>query len=322
MKSSENPIIVLTGPTGSGKTAISMEIAKRYGNIEIICADSTTVYRGMDIGTDKPTLHRHSEQSEESRPRSFVPTQDDEGVVIRGVKHHMLDIIDPDKEFNVSIFLDKVTTLVDQIHGRGNIPMLVGGAVMYIDAFVFNYELPPVAPNEGLRQELEKLETPELFAKLCKLDPDAEWTIDGKNRRRIIRAIEVWMGTERPFSEQKSKTPLPANILYLAVNRDRDELYKSIDMRVDQMFRDGLIEEVKALLPKYRGTIAMNSTGYKQITEFLDGNSPLEEAVVAIKQAHRNYAKRQLTWLRKNPDVKWISCQTEAIHLISQFLKE
>jgi len=288
-----NPIIVLTGPTGSGKTALSLEIAEKY-DCEIICADSTTVYRGMDIGTDKP-----------------VHTQ---------IPHHLLDIIDPDEEFNVSIFQEKATKLIHEIQVRGNIPLIVGGAVMYIDALVFNYDLPPVAPNEKLRQELEKLETSELFDKLVGLDPDSEWTIDKKNRRRIIRAIEVLLATERPFSEQKSKTPLPKNVLYLAIDRDREKLYEDIDKRVDQMFRDGFIEEVKQLLPKYRATSVLQSTGYKQVTEFLDGKITLEEAVGGTKQAHRNYAKRQLTWLRKNPDVRWIDSAGAANASIDTFL--
>lgn len=291
-----NPIIVLTGPTASGKSAISLEIAKKF-NCEIICADSMTVYRGMDIGTDKPTL-----------------------TDTKGIPHHLLDIVNPDEEFNVSIFMEKVTKLVDEILERGHVPMLVGGSALYIDAFVFNYELPPVAPNEELREELEKLDTSELFEKLCKLDPDCEWTIDRRNRRRIIRALEVWLATERPFSELKSKTPLPNNILYLAVDREREELYKSIDVRVDIMFRNGFIEEVKDLKDKYDHNTAMQAAGYKQIGEFLDGKTSMEDAATRTKQTHRNYAKRQLTWFKRNNDIHWIQNSAEAEKLINEFL--
>ena len=291
-----NPIIVLTGPTASGKSAISLEVAQRF-NCEIICADSMTVYRGMDVGTDKPTL-----------------------TDMKGIPHHLLDIKNPDEEFNVSMFIEKVAKLVSEIQHRGNIPMLVGGSVLYIDAFVFNYKLPPIAPNKELREELEKLGAEELFEKLCKLDPDCEWTVDRHNRRRIIRALEVWLATERPFSEQKSKTPLPENILYLAVDRDREKLYAGIDARVDIMFRTGFIEEVKRLKDKYDNNTAMQAAGYKQIGEFLDGKTTMEDAATRTKQTHRNYAKRQLTWLRRNQDIQWIKDIPEAEKLINQFL--
>lgn len=291
-----NPIIILTGPTASGKSAISLKVAKKFG-CEIICADSMTVYRGMDVGTDKPTL-----------------------TDLRGIPHHLLDIKNPNEEFNVSMFIEEVTRLSHEIQQRGNLPMLVGGSVLYIDAFVFNYKLPPIAPNKKLREELEKLETAELFEKLCKLDPECEWTIDHHNKRRIIRALEVWLATERPFSEQKSKTPLPDNILYLAVDREREKLYESIDARVDVMFRTGFIEEVKMLKEKYDNNTAMQAAGYKQIGEFLDGKTTMEDAATRTKQTHRNYAKRQLTWLRKNQDVCWIKNVQEAESLISKFL--
>jgi tRNA dimethylallyltransferase len=307
----KNPIIILTGPTASGKTSISYEVADKY-SCEIICADSMTVHTGMDIGTDKPTLERN--------PAESGRKESDGSYLIRGIRHHLLDVVMPDEEFNVSIFQKKVTDIIREVHSRGNVPLLVGGSVMYIDALVFNYELPPVAPDPELRDKLETLETPELFEKLCKLDPDCEWTVDRHNRRRIIRALEVWLKTERPFSEQKSKTPLPENILYLAVDRDRDDLYTRIDTRVDQMFRDGFIEEVKELKQKFDTNTAMQAAGYKQIGEFLDGKTTMEDAASRTKQAHRNYAKRQLTWLKKNPDVIWITSSAEAEAEINKFL--
>lgn len=307
----KNPIIILTGPTASGKTVISYDIAEKY-NCEIICTDSMTVYREMNIGTDKPTL--------EKLPKESISKNLDGSYTIHGINHHLVDIVNPDEEFNVSIFQDKVTHIIKEIQERDHIPLLVGGSVMYIDALVFNYELPPVEPDEKLRAELEKLDTPALFEKLCKLDPDAEWTIDRHNRRRIIRALEVWLKTERPFSEQKSKTPLPGNIIYLAVDRERDILYEKIDARVDHMFRSGFIEEVKKLKERYDNNTAMQAAGYKQIGEFLDGKTTMEDAATRTKQAHRNYAKRQLTWLRKNPDVIWISSAAEAEKQIDQFL--
>ncbi len=292
----KNPIIVITGPTASGKTAISLEIADKF-NGEIICADSMTVYRGMDIGTDKPTLGD-----------------------TKGIAHHLLDIVNPDEEFNVAIFVEKVRKLITEIHNRGNVPFIVGGSLMYIDAFIYDYKLPEVAPNHTLRQELELKTEDELFAQLCELDPDCEWTIDRRNKRRLIRAIEVCLHSDKPFSEHRAKAALPDNVLYLSVERERDELYQRINERVDEMFANGFVEEVKELLPKFDHNTAMQAAGYKQIVQYLENELSLEEAVEKTKQVHRNFAKRQLTWLRRNTDVKWVKSSNEADHLISDFL--
>jgi len=291
-----NPIIVLTGPTASGKTAISLEIAKKF-DCEIICADSMTVYRGMDIGTDKP------KQSE-----------------MNGIPHHLLDIVNPDEEFNVAIFCEKVRTLVDEIQGRGKVPMLVGGSVMYIDAFVYDYQMPDVEPNQKLRDGLDGKTTDELFKQLCDCDPDCEWTVDRHNKRRIIRAIEVCQATGKPLAEQKSKKPLPENVLYLAVDKDRDELYSQIDKRVDIMFRQGFVDEVRGLHSIYDHNTAMQAAGYRQIIQLLDEEIDLGTAIAKTKQVHRNYAKRQLTWLRRNNDIHWIKDAAEAEKLINKFL--
>lgn len=291
-----NPIIVLTGPTASGKTAISLEIAKKY-NCEIICADSMTVYRGMDIGTDKPTL-------------------DD----MNGIPHHLLDIVNPDEEFNVALFCTKVKEIVADIHSRGKVPMLVGGSVMYIDAYIYDYQMPEVAPNTALREHLDDKTSEELFKQLCECDPDCEWTVDRHNKRRIIRAIEVCQATGKPLSAQKSKKPLPENVLYLAVDREREVLYSQIDKRVDVMFRQGFVDEVRALHALYDHNTAMQAAGYRQIIQLLDGEIDLETAIAKTKQVHRNYAKRQLTWLRRNEDIHWVEDSAKAEELITKFL--
>jgi tRNA dimethylallyltransferase len=329
----EKPIIVITGPTASGKTAMSLEIAGKY-NGEIICADSMTVYRGMDIGTDKPGAlipPRHSEPSKESRTAGagspalptgkFASTQDDEGKNINGIRHHLLDIINPDEEFNVAIFVQKVRKIIDDIHARGKIPFIVGGSLMYIDALIYDYRLPEVAPNSGLREELNQKTEEELFSQLCELDPDCEWTIDKHNKRRLIRAIEVCLNSEKPFSQHKTKAKLPNNVLYLSVDREREELYQRINERVDEMFKNGFVREVQGLLPKFDHNTAMQAAGYRQICDYLDDKIDLATAIEKTKQVHRNFAKRQLTWLCRNPDVKWIKNKAEAEHSISAFLR-
>ena len=199
--------------------------------------------------------------------------------------------------------------------------MLVGGSVMYIDAFVYDYQMPDVAPNQELRNELEKMSNEELFTRLCACDPDCEWTVDRHNKRRIIRAIEVCQATGKPLAEQKSKKALPDNVLYLAVDKYREELYSQIDKRVDMMFRQGFVDEVRELHSIYDHNTAMQAAGYRQIIQLLDDEIDLATAVAKTKQVHRNYAKRQLTWLRKNEDIYWIKDATEAENLISTFLK-
>lgn len=290
----KNPIIILTGPTASGKTSFSYPLAKKFDG-EIICADSMTVYKSMDIGTDKP--------------KEF-----------NGIPHHLLDILNPDEEFNVSIFKDLAENKIKEIHGRGNIPFLVGGSTMYIDALAYNYEIPKTKPDMKLRSKLEKKTNSELFSQLIELDPDAEWTVDRNNKRRLIRALEVCIQTGKPFTTQKKKRDLPKNVLYLAIQRDREELYKRINSRVDEMITEGFLDEVKKLHKKYDLNTAMQATGYRQLIQFIDGEISLEEAIEKTKQSHRNYAKRQLTWLNRNKDVIWIENKKEAEKKIDRFL--
>ncbi len=326
MKPSDK-LIVLTGPTASGKTAISLEIAKKY-DYEIICADSMTVYRGMDIGTDKPGAFEtpgkklySSSEVEKSGENSSRLHSNDNGRVVDGVKHHLLDIVNPDEEFNVAIFCTKVKEIVADIYSRGKVPILVGGAVMYIDALVYDYSIPEVKPNHTLRAELENKSTEELFKQLNAFNPEYKWTVDRHNKRRLIREIEVYTATGKPLSSQKSKKSLPDNVLYLAVDREREVLYSQIDQRVDEMFRTGLVEEVRELHRKYGHTTSLHSAGYRQVIQYLGGEYSLEIAIDKTKQAHRNYAKRQLTWLRKNTDIEWVKDAEEAEATIDKLLK-
>lgn len=305
----KKPIIVITGPTASGKTALSLQVAKDLGG-EIICADSMTVYRGMNIGTDKPTV----------LTKNVKEKKENGCYEINGICHHLLDIVEPDEEFNVVEFQKMVTDTVDKIHSRGNIPMLVGGSTMYIDAYIYGYELPSAKPDPALRESLEKRNCEELFEELIGLDPDAEWTIDRHNKRRIIRALEVTLQTGIPFTHQKKKHGLPDNVLYLAVSRPREELYADINRRVDEMMEVGFLNEVRTLFEKYDHNTAMQAAGYKQLIQYLDGERTLQEAVERTKQVHRNYAKRQMTWLNKNKDVIWLSGKPQAEEIINKFL--
>lgn len=303
----KNPIIVLTGPTASGKTAMSYELAKKF-NCEIICADSMTVYKGMDIGTDKATLDS--------------TTKVEEGYyLIHGIRHHMLDRFSPDEEFNAAIFKDVVGREVEQIRSRGKVPMLVGGSLLYIDSYIYDFSMPEVEPDQELRKALEAKSNEELFKELVALDPDAEWTIDPNNKRRLIRALEVCMKSGQPFTAQKSKKELPKNVIYLAVERDREDLYERINKRVDQMMQEGFLDEAKSLYEKYDHSTAMQATGYRQLIQYLNGEVTLDEAIEKTKQSHRNFAKKQLTWLRRNRDVQWVKTESEAEEKIERFLQ-
>ncbi len=311
MTAMKNPIIVLTGPTASGKTAISYEIAHKY-HCEIICTDSMTVYTGMDIGTDKPTR--------EKLPDEPTEKNSDASYTIRGIRHHLLNIVNPDNEFNVAIFVRKVEKIISEVHSRGHIPLLVGGSVLYIDALIYQYSMPDVKPNPELRTELEGKSAEELFECLCSYDPDCEWTVDKHNKRRLIREIEVYEATGKPLSQQQTRSTLPENVLYLAVDRDREILYAKINRRVDEMFDEGFVDEVRELYKKYDHQTALQAAGYKQIIQYLNADITLDVAKEKTKQVHRNYAKRQLTWLRRNPDIHWINSVQGAEKAISEFL--
>jgi tRNA dimethylallyltransferase len=308
------PTIVITGATASGKTALSFELAKKYKG-EIICADSMTVYRGMDIGTDKPTLQIPNTKYQIQKKNS------DGSYTINGISHHLLDELNPDQEFNVSLFCKRVTEIVKEIKSRGHIPFIVGGSLFYIDAYVYDYSLPPVEPDHKLRKELEGEPTESLWNRLVELDPDAEWTVDRNNRRRLIRALEVCLKTGQPFTGQKSKKQIKEDVLYLAVDRPREELYQCINKRVDEMMEAGFLDEVRELYKKYDHNTAMQASGYKQLLEYIDGKTTLEVAVENTKRSHRNFAKRQLTWLKRNPDKILVHNIAEAVASIDTFLK-
>lgn len=315
----KKPVIIITGPTASGKTSLSLPLAKKF-NGEIIAADSMTVYKGMDIGTDKPTLNQKSTRLLDGQK---IKNQKDGSFVIHGVPHHLIDIKDPDEEFNVSIFKKMAGEKIAEIQKKDKIPFIIGGSTMYIDGLVYDYQIPAVEPDQKLRDSLERQSNEKLYNRLLKLDPDAEWTTDKNNKRRLVRALEVTLKSGIPFSKQKlKKEMLPKNILYLALYRDRKELYQKINKRVDEMFEKGFVQEVQNLYVKYDNNTAMQAAGYRQIIEFLEEKITKDEAIEKTKQIHRNYAKRQMTWLRKNKDIAWIKNTSEAERAIKNFLKK
>lgn len=295
-------IIAIVGPTASGKSALGISLAKKFGG-EIVSADSRQIYRGMDIGTAKPTAEE----------RHAVP-------------HHLIDIKDPDKEYTVADYKCDAIAAIGGIIARGNIPFLVGGTGLYIRAVLENLDIPTTIANPALRAELEKeiardgLET--VFKRLVSLDPEAAYVVDPKNPRRVVRALEVAITTGRPFTAQRIKSEPLFDTLVLGLDVRAEILRQRIDRRVDEMIHAGLVDEVASLIKKYgRTPVAFDAIGYREIIGYMNGECSLDAAVVLIKTNTWRYAKRQITWFKKTPNVRWIEDQDAAPPLCEIFLK-
>lgn len=288
----KQPLIIIAGPTAVGKTALSVALAKRIGG-EIVSADSMQVYRGMDIGTAKVTKEETC-----------------------GVPHHLIDVLDPKDPFNVMTFRSMVKDAVRGIASRGNVPVLVGGTGFYIQSVLYDVQFEEDASSEELRKELEQeadvLGAEKMHERLRALDPDAAEAIHPNNIKRVIRALEYCLSTGRKISvhnrEQRERTS-PYSFLFYVLTMDRAALYQRIDLRVDQMMEQGLLAEVKRLRDKgvTSDMVSMQGLGYRQIFDYLEGIATLDEAVERIKRETRHFAKRQLTWFRREPDARWIN---------------
>ena len=287
-------LVILTGPTAVGKTSLSINLAKAI-NGEIISADSMQVYKGMNIGTAK------------IRPEEM-----------QSVKHHLIDIIDPTEEFHVVKFKEMVKKAIKEIYEKKKIPIICGGTGFYIQAILYDIDFAKEDVDKSLRGKLEKFADENgneaLHEKLKEVDEASAINIPAANRKRIIRALEFYHQTGKRFSEhnaeQREKIS-PYNFAYFVLNDDRELLYNRIDSRVDKMMEDGLIDEVKRLVNQgaKRGMTSMDGIGYKEILDYFEGNISLEETIELIKKKSRNYAKRQLTWFRREKEVIWIDRQ-------------
>ncbi len=288
---SKQKLIVLTGPTAVGKSKLSIELAKRIGG-EIISADSMQVYKYMDIGTDKISTEK-----------------------MEGVPHHLIDILDPSENFNVFLFQKLVKEAICDISGRGKIPIIVGGTGFYIQAVLYDIDFTETDEDTSIRNELEETakngETEALFNELKEIDPKSADIIHVNNVKRVIRALEYYKKTGRPISEhneEQHQRTSPYDFKYFVLTDDREVLYSRIDKRVDLMIEEGLEEEVRKLLEMNidRSATSMQGLGYREMLGYLDGEYDLERAVYLIKRNTRHFAKRQLTWFRREKDVRWI----------------
>ena len=287
-----NPIICIAGPTASGKTALAVELAKLLDG-EVVSCDSMQVYRRMDIGTAKPTKDE-----------------------MQGIPHHMIDVADPEEDFSVSRYCQMAAPIVDDIVARGKTAIIAGGTGLYMDSLMRGNDFAPF-PSTGCREELEAQADREgmeaMLALLRAVDPDSAARLHVSDRKRIIRALEVYRETGETITAHNEKTrQLPPRYrpVWLGLDfADRQELYRRIDLRVEAMLRQGLIGEIQSLLASGipAKCTAMQAIGYKEFVTALDGGCTIEEAAAQVQQSSRRYAKRQLTWFRRNPETHWLT---------------
>jgi tRNA dimethylallyltransferase len=279
----EKRVILLVGPTCVGKTGVSILLAKRL-ETEIISADSMQIYRHMDIGTEKPSPGQRRE-----------------------IRHHMIDIVEPTGGFSAGRYVEAVVPIVKGLHAKGKIPLFVGGTGLYIKAMTRGLFSCPGADRE-LREELAAEDSETLYMRLRSMDPEAAGAIEPGDKRRVVRALEVCLTSGKKISEmrQEHTAPLPWSFLKVALTRDRKELYRMIENRVEGMLARGLLEEVRNLLSLHPSKTPLQAIGYKELAGHLRGECGLDEAVGLIKRNTKRYAKRQFTWFRKEEGLDWV----------------
>ncbi len=295
-------ILAIVGPTASGKTILGVTLAHKYGG-EVVSADSRQIHRGMDIGTGKPT-----------------------SIEMDGIPHHLIDIRNPDEDYSVAEYKRDAVAAIAGILARKKLPILVGGTGLYIKAVVENLNMPEVKADPALRARIEsEIKSDGLarvFEKLLARDPDAEGVVDPKNPRRVVRALEVAISTGEPFTAQRKKQPPLFDALTIGLNPPPEALRERIDIRIDRMMHDGLESEVRGLTEKYGADApGLNAIGYREFGIFFAGATALADVVALIKTNTQHYAKRQLTWFRKDKSVGWINDPKEALLPCQIFLE-
>ena len=304
-----NRLLAVVGPTGVGKSRLALRLAQALGG-EIVSADSRQVYRYMDIGTAKPTPEEQA-----------------------SVPHHLIDVVSPDEDFSLAQYQQLAYKAIADIHRRHKLALLVGGSGLYVWSVLDGWRIPAVAPDPALRRRLEAKAAgggeDELYQELARLDPVAAQKIDPRNVRRTIRALEVHRGAEAPISWLQGKSPPSFNTVIIGLTADRAELYRRIDLRVDEMIKRGLVDEVKQLLDRgYASNLpAMSGIGYKQVIMFLKGELTLADAVQQIKFETHRLVRHQYSWFRLKDDrIRWFDRQKEKeakiLAQLSKFINE
>ena len=282
-----NKLICIAGPTASGKTALSIALAEAL-DAQIVSCDSMQVYKYMDIGTAKPTVEER-----------------------KGIVHHMLDVAEPDEDFSVSRYCAMADPIVANILARGQTAIIVGGTGLYMDSLIRGNAFAPF-PSTGVRERLEAEPIEDVYARLSAIDPEAAARLHLSDKKRIIRAMEVYLETGITITEHNRRTQLLPNkydpVWFALEDENRQDLYDRIDRRVEIMLEQGLVEEIRSLLVRGipKKATALQAIGYKEFLAALDGQCTLAEAAAQVQQASRHYAKRQLTWFRRNPAIHWL----------------
>ena len=283
-------VVVICGPTASGKTALSIQLAQKI-NGEIISSDSMQIYKDMNIGTAKPTIEE-----------------------MQGIKHYLIDFVEPNQRYSVAEFKKDAENAIEEILAKGKTPIVVGGTGLYVDSLIYGIEYQDIKIDEEYRKELEKRAQKEgleaLYAEAKKIDPEAVKKISSNDQKRILRILEIYKATGKNKTEQEQesrKNGVKYDYKVFAIDMNREVLYDRINKRVDIMIENGLIEEVEKLLKKYKEfPTAMQGLGYKEVVEYLQADITKEEMIEKIKRETRRYAKRQMTWFRKNKQTIWI----------------
>lgn len=299
-------VIVICGPTASGKTALSIELAKKI-NGEIVSSDSMQIYKDMNIGTAKPSKEE-----------------------MMGIKHYLIDFVSPDIRYSVADFKKDAEIAIEKILQKGKTPIIVGGTGLYVDSLIYGIEYQDIKFDEEYRKKLEKIAEKEdgldyLYNKAKEIDIKAMEKISQNDRKRIIRVLEIYKATGKNKTEcevESRKNEVKYDYKIFALNMDREILYERINKRVDIMIKNGLVDEVEKIIKKYdKFPTAMQGLGYKEVVEYLNGNLTQEEMIEKIKMETRRYAKRQLTWFRKNKQTIWIDAQKDKNENINIILK-
>ncbi|MEK7542511.1 MAG: tRNA (adenosine(37)-N6)-dimethylallyltransferase MiaA [Patescibacteria group bacterium] len=297
-KERRNPLIVIVGPTASGKSDLAVKLARKFHG-EIISADSRQVYKGLDIGSGKITRKE-----------------------MMSIPHHLLDVTSPRHRFTVAQYQRLALKAIHQIHRKGKLPILVGGSPFYIYSVVYGIAIPEVKPDFELRKRLEKLSVDNLYKKLKQLDPERAKTIEAKNPRRLIRALEIVIKTNKPVPPLK-KQPLPHSILMLGIKRSPEELKKPIRKRLLDRLDHGMINEVRSLKKSGLSWKRLESFGleYRFVAQYLQGKISRSEMLNQIQKSSEDFARRQMTWFKKDSRIHWVKDQKEAKGLVTSFLK-
>jgi len=303
-----NKIVAIVGITASGKTSLAIKLAQKF-NGEIVSADSRQVYKEFDIGTAKPEGH-------------WMMLAGKKVFASGGVPHHLIDFVDPKEDFSLADYKEIAVEKIKEILSRGKTPFLVGGTALYIKAVLENWDIPKAGPNQTLRKKLENKNIDELYNELKEKDPEAAIITGEKNKRRIVRALEVIYETGKKFSEQrKAENPI-FDPIKIGMNISKENFLQNVSFRLKEMLRNGLIAEVNRLQRKYSWALSpMHSIDYQEFKDYLEGKTTLDETKKLITKHHADYARRQMTWFKKDKSINWISSEEEAAKLISEFLK-